>query len=155
MRAVPQSILILLLLSVCGLCAVQWYRESTLREFDVAQRKELSKATAMRDDLDSKMKGADVEIQRLNGALHDLRTNSISKQEHDDVMKANVQLHETVVKLNAAIKEENEAIAKQNAAIQQANESIKKLADERDSLARRVNEIIARYNKLLEDKKSN
>jgi len=153
MRPVPQTVLLVLLAALCGLCAVQWWRESALRETAVAQRAELARLSGERDELAGRMKAADAEILRLTAAQSDLRSNSVSKQVHEEVTRANAHLRESVEKQNAAIKEQNEALAKQNAAIQEANENIRKLAAERDGLARRVNEVTALYNKLVRDKK--
>jgi len=131
---------------------VQWWRESTLREMVVAQRVELAKTIAGHEDLEARMKESDAEILRLTAALGELRANSVSKHDLEEVKEINTQLRETVAKQNQAIRDENEAVAKQNAAIQQANETIKKLADERDALAKRVNEVTAKYNKLVGEK---
>ena len=154
MRPVPQSLLLPLLLALCVLCSVQWWRESTLREMAVAQRNELAKVTAGRDDINARMKDRDSEILRLTAALGELRANSVAKSEVDGVKDVNTQLRETVAKQNEAIKDGNEAVAKQNSAILQANETIRKLAEERDALAKRVNDVTAKYNKLVAGKKS-
>lgn len=153
MRPVPQSVLLTLLAALCGLCAVQWWRESSLRGMAVAQRGELVRLAAERDELAARVKAADAEILRLTGAITDLRTNSVSKQVHEETTRANAQLRESVGKQNAAIHEQNEALAKQNAAVAQANANVRKLAAERDDLARRINEVTALYNKLVRDKK--
>jgi hypothetical protein len=153
MRPVPQTILLALLAAMCGLCAVQWWRESALREQTVAQRSELLKVAAERDELAARAKDADAEILRLTGALSDLRTQSVSKQEHHEALAANGQMRGVVEKQNAAIKEQNEAIAKQNAAVLQANEIIRKVSAERDDLAKRINEVTALYNKLARPSK--
>ncbi len=153
MRPVPQTILLVLLAALCGLCAVQWWRESALRETAVAQRDALGALTGERDELTGRMKAADAEILRLTAAHADLRANSVSKQAHEEIAQANAHLRESVEKQNAAIKEQNEAIAKQNLAVQQANESIRRLTAERDGLARRVNEVTELYNKLVQGKK--
>jgi methyl-accepting chemotaxis protein len=153
MRPVPQAILVVLLAALCGLCAVQWWRESALRETAVAQRDALGTLTGERDDLTSRMKAADAEILRLTAAFTDLRANSVSQQAHEETAQANAHLRESVEKQNAAIKEQNEAIAKQNLAVQQVNENLRKLAAERDELAKRVNEVTGLYNKLVQGKK--
>lgn len=152
MRPVPQSILIALLAALCGLCAAQWWRESELRGRAVAQGEELGRLMGERDELAARAKAADADILRLTAALTDLRTNSVARQEHDEVARAAGQLRETVEKQNAAIREQNEAIIRQNAAVEQANETIRRLAAERDGLARRVNEVTALYNKLVQEK---
>ncbi len=154
MRPVSTSILVALLLAMCGLCTVQWWRESALREMAATQRRDLEKISALRDDLNARMKNADSEILRLNMACAELRTSSVAKQVHEEALQANAQLRENIEKQNAAIKEQNELLAKHNAAILQANENIKNLASERDSLAKRLNDAAARYNELAGRKKA-
>ena len=51
MRPLPNIILSLLLLALCGLCAWQWNRERSLRELLQSQRDQLQSLTAERDDL--------------------------------------------------------------------------------------------------------
>jgi methyl-accepting chemotaxis protein len=153
MRPVPQSLLLALLIALCALCAWQWWRESALREMAIAQRGEVFRIAAERDDLASRMKAADAEILRLTAALTDLRSHSVSKQVYDEMVQSGQRLRDTAEKQNVTIKDQNESITKQNAAVQQANQNIRKLTTERDDLARRVNDMTALYNKLAQERK--
>lgn len=148
MKPVPSSLLIVLILALCGLCAWQWHRETELRLIVKAKLMALEQVTAQRDDLESRVKAADAEILRLTGALAELRANSVAKQLHEDVVAANTQMRETLGKQNAVITEQNERLAKANVAILQANENLMKVTAERDSLAKKVNEVTALYNAL-------
>ena len=148
MRPVPASFLLTLIVALCALCAWQWNREVALRKIVVEQRGELESLRASRDEIETRVRTADAEILRLTGSLNELRTNSIPKQEHEDVQDQNKRMSEAIAKQNALITEQNESIAKANTAIQQANETIKKVTTERDGLAKQLNEVTERYNAL-------
>lgn len=148
MKPVPSSVLLMLLLALCGLCAWQWHRESELRLIVNAKLLALEQVTSQRDDLEARVKAADAEILRLTGALAELRANSVAKQLHEDVVAANTQMREVLSKQNAVITEQNDRLAKANGAILQANENLKKVTAERDALAKKINEVTALYNAL-------
>jgi len=148
MKPVPSSVLIVLLLALCGLCAWQWHRESQLRTLHLAALAEVIQLSTQRDELETRVKAADAEILRLTGALAELRANSVAKPLHEDVVAANTQMRETLGKTSAVITEQNERLAKANTAILQANENLKKVAAERDALAKKVNDVTALYNAL-------
>lgn len=139
----------MLLLAVCGLCVVQWWRESRLRETAAERGDALDRISAERDDLAARLKAADGEILRLTGALAELRSNSVSRETHEETVKAAADLRETALKQNGVLAEQAEALKSQNAAIEKANETIRKLAAERDAVAARFNELTARYNKIV------
>jgi chromosome segregation ATPase len=147
-KPVPQSIMLVLLLALCCLCAWQWHRESGLRTLASAHLATLASVTSQRDDLESRVKAADAEILRLTGTLAELRSNSVSKQVHEELSAANITMREGIEKQNTVGKEQNEMITKAGDAIRQANDSIKTITAERDSLATRLNEVTAKYNAL-------
>ncbi|MBL9142168.1 MAG: hypothetical protein JNM99_00680 [Verrucomicrobiaceae bacterium] len=149
MKPVPNILLSLLLIALCGLCGWQWHRETQLRALAASQREAIEVLTAKRDDLDTRVKAADAEVLRLTQALAELRANSVSKDIHAEIVETNTKLRDAITKQNAAITQQNELIAKQNAAIQIANDNLKKLATERDDLAKRLNDVTAMYNKLV------
>ena len=148
MKPVPNLILSALLIALCGLCFWQWHREARLRALVSSQGDQLVALTGMRDDLEARVKAADAEVLCITASMAELRANSVSKEVHDEVLKANATLRESAIKQNAAITQQNELITKQNASIQQANDNLKKLITERDDLAKRLNELTALYNKL-------
>ena len=156
MRPLSSTIMVFLVASLCGLCLVQWYRETDLRKLGVDLRNETTRLAGLNQDLDNRGKAADAEILRLTAALGELRTTSISKQQHDEQTAQLTHLREMAEKQNAAIVQQNEAITKQNTVIEQANESIKKgnesikkLTEERDVVTKQLNETRAKYNKLV------
>lgn len=148
MKPVPSSLLLVLLLALCGLCAWQWHRESELRKLHIAAMSEVVHLATQRDELEVRVKAADAEILRLTGALAELRANSVAKQLHEEVLTANTAMRDSIEKQNRVILEQNNSITKANTAIQQANENLKKVVVEREALAKRVNEVTALYNAL-------
>ena len=149
MRSFPQPLLFLLLLAMCGLCSVQWWRESQLRETANALRLDLARSTAECDKVNERAKAADGEILRLNSAINELRVNSVAKADLDAALDSASRLREQVQKANQAITQQQSALEQQGAAIQKTNDTIKKTADERDDLARKANEITLKYNALV------
>lgn len=156
MRSFSITVLFFLLLGMCGLCVVQWFRESSLRETALTYRMAVQKVTTDRDQLNERVKAVDAEMLRVNTAFTELRTNSIPKADLDAAIEANTKLKEQIQAANQSITQQNEVLKKQNEALQQqataiqkANEIIKKTADERDDLAKKTNEITTKYNALL------
>ncbi|TLD71114.1 hypothetical protein FEM03_09375 [Phragmitibacter flavus] len=155
MRPVSSLVLTFLLIALCGLCGVQWWRENELRRIAEKQRDDLVRHEAVQMEQDARIKSADAEILRLTGSIADLRTNSVSKLEFDELKTAaeghvatiNRQ-NEIIVQQNESITKQNEALEKFNAAMLQANETIKTLTTQRDDLAKRINEVTEQYNKL-------
>lgn len=149
MKPVPNIVLSMLLVALCGLCAWQWDRESKLRNVVSSQREQITRLTTQCDELEARVKAADAEVLRITSSLAELRANSVSKETHAEALQANSLLRENLVKQNTAITQQNELITKQNASIEQANDGLKKLASERDDLAKRLNAVTALYNQLV------
>ncbi len=156
MRSFSLTVLFFLLLGMCGLCAVQWWRESDLRQVALAQRTDLEKVSAQRNELNERIKAADAETLRVTTAFTELRANSVPKADLDTALTANEQLKAQIQTQNQAITQQNEALKKQNEALKQqaeviskANDTIRRVAEERDELVKKANEITAKYNALL------
>lgn len=148
MKPVPSIFLLLLILLLCGLCGWQWHRENLLRELAITQRAALDTLNAERSELESRVKAADAEVLRLTGAIAELRQNSVSAQEHSDLVASSTRLRDDLVKQNEFLKQQSEALTQANASIVQANETVKLLTTERDSLVTKVNEVTTLYNAL-------
>lgn len=151
MKPVPNILLSVLLIALCGLCGWQWDRESNLRLLLKDKITAVNALTTQRDELETRVKAADAEVLRITASLAELRANSVSKDTHAEALQANTLLRENVTKQNAAITQQNELITRQNTSIQQANESLKKLVIDRDDLAKRLNDVTAMYNKLVKE----
>lgn len=149
MRPVRSRILVALLLAMCGLCGVQWWRESLLREAAVTLRADLGRMIEERDHLTERIKSADAEILRLTSAFTQLRTNSVPREDHETALEVMELLYCQLHYQNSIIEEQNAAVRTQGLSMQGTNEIIRKLVAERDELVRRSNEIAAKYNALL------
>jgi chromosome segregation ATPase len=147
-KPVPSIFLLLLILLLCGLCGWQWYRENLLRDLAISQRVSLDTLQSERNELESRVKAADAEVLRLTGAIAELRQNSVSAQEHSDLVASSTKLREDLVKQSEVLKQHAEALTQANASIVQANETVKLLTTERDSLVTKVNEVTMLYNAL-------
>lgn len=148
MRPVPASFLLTLIVALCLLCAWQWNREVELRKVIADERSRLESLQVERDEIEARVRTADAAILQLTGSLNELRANSISKKEQEEVMGQNKRMSEVIGKQSTLITDQNASINKANTAIQQANETIKKVTMERDGLAKQLNEVTARYNAL-------
>jgi uncharacterized coiled-coil DUF342 family protein len=147
-RPVPTFILLLLLASLCGLCAWQWQREEQLRDLTRRQQAQTLSLQKELDELNARAKAADAEILRLTAALSELRTASIAKSQYDEALEAARKMREGIQKQNAALKEQQDALTKANTAIATANEQLRKLANERDTVVQKLNALTQQYNKL-------
>ncbi len=148
MRPVPPTLLLGLISALCVLCAWQWHRENELRGIVSQQQIDLDALRAQRDEIEQRVRAADADILRLTASLEELRGNSVSRQEHEDVLSSNAQMREAIERQNAMLKQQNEAIEKANDAIQQVNETVKKVTAERDALAAQLNAVTEKYNAL-------
>lgn len=153
-RPVPLSFLLLLLLSLCGLCAWQWKREDDFRDLTRRQQAEIASIRKELDETSTRAKAADAEILRLTGSLSELRTSSVAKTQHEEVLDAAQKMKESILKQNAALKEQQDALAKASTSITTANETIKSLVTERDAVAKKLNALTLEFNKLANPEKS-
>jgi hypothetical protein len=146
MKSMSSNFMAVLLLALCGLCGWQWVRQSQLREVHLLRLRELQTATAAKEELTARVKTADAEILRTLQALAELRANSVSKLQHEEATTQNQQLKESVAKQNGIILEQNASLTKASANAQQANIVITQLTQQRDQIAKRLNETIAEMN---------
>jgi uncharacterized phage infection (PIP) family protein YhgE len=148
-RPVPLSILMLLLLGLCGLCAWQWQREEQLRDLTHRQLAEITGLHKTLEENVARAKAADAEILRLTEALNEIKTASVAKSQYDEALDAAQKMREGVLKQNTAIKQQQEALTKANATIAEANRTVEKLVAERDGLSQKLNALAQQYNKLV------
>lgn len=146
------NLLIVLALALCALVAVQWVRESRLRQqlqnvLDSVQGKNQSMA-----DLQEQLKRSEEHVQRiekLRGELaQQLETNSATtltlRNELDRLRTEAAQSKLSLANYKTMLERANQSIKQQNQDISQQNEELKSLATER-------NELAAKYNKLAKD----
>jgi predicted nuclease with TOPRIM domain len=144
-RSAP-IIFIALVAAFCGLCLWQWQRESALRDLAVGQERELIELRSDCADAEFRAQVANAEILRLTGAVSELRQNTVPQQTLDETRAALQELRDHVAKQAAAITQRDQNLTKMNETTVQANAMMKKLTQERDELARRLNEVTRLYN---------
>ena len=168
MKNFQQNLLILLALSLCGLCCWQWYAQTQQRnEIETLNRTAYDQSVTIRDNTNS-IATMSHQIAEMDARLTELKatvkTNEqvIATQKHDltrmqfisEGLTNEITSYKTAVDtLNARLKESYDAINKQNESITnlvaQRDEFVKKYNDE----VKDRNDIVAKYNELAEQVK--
>jgi chromosome segregation ATPase len=158
MKYVLQNLLICFALALCGLVAVQWIRETGLRQ----QLKSLDNATRTQretvQNLESKIRGNEAEIVRLDSLKNEL--NAMVKSNRLEVSrltseleKATVENGRSLAQLQAhqqALQTANENLTRQNEEISKQNARINALIQERNDLVIKFNSLTTNYSALVE-----
>jgi chromosome segregation ATPase len=152
MKNFLQNLLIFLALCLCGLIALQWHRETLLRQEAQARTDTIHDKAEAIQGLQGTLRQTEEEVKRLDALKKELtetvrsnRTEIASLRK--DLDKANTELDRGLKQTEAfktALQQANENIKKQNEDIRKQNEDMKNLAAER-------NESVAKYNKVVEE----
>lgn len=151
-----QSLLLVLSLCLCVLCAYQWHVEKNLRQ-DIQHLTD-----ANQDKLENlqnqqaALKRADEEIKRLDGLKIELtETVKSNRTEIAKMMKDLEQSDQEVEKglkqievYKGALQQANDAIKTQNESIKKQNEEVKKLSTDHGELVAKYNKVVAEFNDL-------
>jgi septal ring factor EnvC (AmiA/AmiB activator) len=137
MKNLLQNLLIFFALGLCVLLAVQWHRESVLRQQLQRSDKTTRSVSETIDSLQSDVSRLEAEITRIDGLRQQLTTNVIAREAEAARLKAEVE------SLGAALTKANQNITVQN-------DALKKLASERDGAVQRYNQLAVDYNALVE-----
>ena len=163
MRSFQQNLLITLALTLCGLCAWQWYRETGQRNaIDTLNQRVYEKSVALRDATNS-IATLSHQISQMDAQLTELRaqarTNELTladqvrdigrlRLQGESLTNEIAEYKAAVEKLNAKLKEAYDGIQKQNVAV-------KELVTQRDEFVQKYNDsvkdrndIVAKYNEL-------
>lgn len=166
------SLLIVLAICLCGLCAYQWWREYHLREqieagnrtiqslqedkagaeqLSERYREEVRRIEIDRGELQEIVRTNAAEVSRLKAELSQLTLDSEQSLTRVDVFK------DALEKANQAIQQQNEGVRKMNEEFKRlaeernvAVEKFNELAREYDALAQQYNEAVERYNTLVQ-----
>jgi septal ring factor EnvC (AmiA/AmiB activator) len=146
------NLLLVLALALCGLVAVQWVRETRLRQqlqaaLDSVQGKSESVA-ALQDQL----KRSEEQVQRVEKLrtelAQQLQTNSATtltlRKDLDRIRTEAEQNKKALENYKSALERANQNIKQQNQDISKQNEQLNSVAAERNAMA-------AKYNKLAKD----
>jgi chromosome segregation ATPase len=172
MKRVLLALVVLISLSLCGVCVLQWQREARLRGRITGLVKQLESENKLRIQAEEKVVEYGREIERLNSLRTEIESKLLTSTEElrdrtvDQTARGisiAVLMNEAILagsKLEAmekisgkttdAIKQRNEEVAAQNAAIEKANALMKQLVTERDEAISKLNARTLEFNELAE-----
>lgn len=151
------TLLGVLALGLCGLCAFQWVRETRLRQRVEALEGEKGKVADEKVAAEAQGQRFQQEIQRIeseraelfrtveanNARVAALKTEAaVAKQEVERLAKQAAALKEALDRVNANTERANEQISR-------LNTDLRRLADERNKAVERFNELAARRDEEL------
>jgi hypothetical protein len=177
MKRLITTLLVLVTLGLCAVCAVQWAREERYRMHIAGLARQLEAENTARVEAERKAAEYEKEIERLTILRAEVEakllaaTNELTAMGADSVARgftlafflnewvqtqAKLAATEAVVGKGAeALKEHNASVTAQNATIIKQNEMLKQLVKERDEAVeklnartREFNELVEKYNKL-------
>lgn len=172
MKRVLLALLVLISLSLCGICVVQWQREARLRARITELVRQLEAENKLRVQAEQKVEDYGREIERLNSLRAEIESKLLTTTEElrdrtidqtargfsiavimNETIRTSSEL-EAIEKLAGkgtdAIKQRNAEVTAQNAAIEKANVQIKQLVSERDEAITKLNARILEFNELTE-----
>ena len=157
MRNFQQNLLIIVALSLCGLCVYQWYGQTL-------QRNEIQKLEHMVYEKSAAIQGCTNSIRTLDGQITqmDARITELKSGAKTDAELVITQKRE-INRLQAAAEGWTNQIAEYKTAveslqgklkeaydgIQKQNEAMKELAAQRDEFVRRLNESVKERNEIV------
>jgi len=137
MKNLLQNLLIFFALGLCVLLAVQWHRESLLRQQLQRSDNTTRSVSETIGSLQSDVSRLEAEITRIEGLRQQLATNAVAREAE-------------VTRLEAEVESLRTALTKANQNIAVQNDALKQLADERDDAVQRYNQLAVDYNTLVE-----
>jgi chromosome segregation ATPase len=137
MKNLLQNLLIFFALGLCVLLAVQWHRESVLRQQLQRSDNTTRSVSETIGSLQSDVSRLEAEIMRIEGLRQELATNAVAREAE-------------VAKLKGEVTSLRDALTKANQNITTQNDALKKLAHERDDAVQRYNQLAVDYNTLVE-----
>jgi len=137
MKNLLQNLLIFFALGLCVLLAVQWHRESVLRQQLQRSDKATRSVSETIDSLQGDVSRLEAEITRIDGLRQQIMTDIVAREAE-------------AARLKAEVKSLGVALTKANLNITVQNGALKSLASERDDAVQRYNQLAVDYNALVE-----
>ncbi len=172
MKAFLFSLLTIVVLGLCGLCAVQWHREFILKAKIDELVDQLIAENKLRIEFEEKAMRFEQEIARITNLRAETEAALLDATEKVQLLTADqsargysiaVLMNEATTATSElaaykqlagrgtdAVKDRNAEVSAQNAAIEKANAALKQLAAERDSAITKLNARVQEYNELVE-----
>ncbi|MBI3850910.1 MAG: hypothetical protein HY298_11640 [Verrucomicrobia bacterium] len=157
MKKFLSSLLIFFSLTLCGLIAFQWVRETHLRAKIQSLTDTIHDKAETIQNLEGQLKKSEVEVARLDKLKSEL-TETVKSNRVEmaalkkDVEKAGQEIEKQLIQIDhykAALETANASIKKQNEDIKKQNEDIKKLVEERNASVEKFNKLAGEYNDLV------
>ena len=157
MKKFQENLLIVIALTLCGLCIWQWIREAGLRKETESLSKELYAKKEIIQTLEGQLKRSEADVLRLDKLKTDLtETIKTNRAEILSLTKLSEKLEREVETQKAqldvykdALEKANANITKQNEDIKKQNEMLKELAAERNANVEKYNQVVTQYNDLV------
>ena len=164
MNKLQQNLLIVVALSLCGLCVYQWSGQTRQRsEIQQLDQMVYEKAAAIQGYTNS-IRTMDGQIAQMDARLTELKgeakTNAdlvLSQRRELNGLQVNVEgLTNAITQYRAAVTTLQDKLKEAYAGIQKQNEAVKELVTQRDELAKKYNDevkdrndIVSKYNDLV------
>lgn len=146
MKNLLQNLLILFSFGLCVLLAYQWHREGELR--DQMQRSGATARSAGEtiENLRNDVRRLEGEIVRTEGLRKQLAASAAATEQEIERLKAELRQQGSRA---AELESFKVALAQANENIKTQNETLRQLAEERDEVAARFNNLAEDYNALV------
>jgi len=165
MKNFQHNLLIMLALSLCGLCVYQWYGQSVQRNEIAGLSESLYEKSAAIQGYTNSIQTMDHQIAELSGRITGLQLSARTNEEAITLQKRGINTLQTTSEgLNNQITEYKRTVANLEAKLTEAydgikkqNEALKELAAQRDEYVRKFNDsvkdrndVVAKYNDLVQ-----
>lgn len=165
MKNFQQNLLIVLALSLCGLCVYQWYGQSVQRNEITNLTQSVYEKSAAIQGYTNSIQTMDHQIAELGARITELQLSARTNEEVINLQRRDINALQTISEgLTNQVAEYKKAVAGLEAKLTQAydgikkqNEALKELAAQRDDYVRKFNDsvndrndVVAKYNDLVQ-----
>jgi chromosome segregation ATPase len=150
MKRLLEALLIVLALTLCGLCAVQWNREHHIRNTVEELRDDQKKKAEKLDNLTAANARLDEQVNALIQKTTEIENaNREQNRKAADTAQKLSRAETQNASLTNAVTQLREAVEDRNNKIREANERIHTVNAERVDLAKKSNEMVAKSNEIV------
>jgi chromosome segregation ATPase len=165
MKNFQQNLLIVLALSLCGLCVYQWYGQSVQRNEIAGLTQSVYEKSAAIQGYTNSIQTMDHQIAELGARITELQLSARTNEEVINLQKRDIiRLQAASEGLTNQVAEYKKAVASLESKLTEAydgikkqNEALKELAAQRDEYVKKFNDsvkdrndVVAKYNDLVQ-----
>jgi chromosome segregation ATPase len=165
MKNFQQNLLIVLALSLCGLCVYQWYGQSVQRNEIAGLTQSVYEKSAAIQGYTNSIQTMDHQIAELGARITELQLSARTNEEVINLQKREINTLQTTSEgLTNQVAEYKKAVASLESKLTEAydgikkqNEALKELAAQRDEYVKKFNDsvkdrndVVAKYNDLVQ-----